>query len=244
MRGLALRAALRVEPLPFGVAVFDERLPQVWDLNLVWVDTVPVAQDARALALELERVQAAAGLTHRHAIVADGRGGERVAPGLTALGWGVRRRVLMAHRRPASAGGDGAAVRELTPAEARTFLERSLAEDTPELTPGVERQIVEARDVLAAAGARAYGALAGDAVVSACDLHESPGVAQIESVMTLPTHRGRGLASAVVLHAIARARDAGRRLVFLQAEEDGPTALYERLGFDPIGTVWVLERRL
>lgn len=244
MRDLALRAALRAEPLPFGVAVFDERLPQVWDLNLVWIDRVPDDHDAAGLTRELERVQAAAGLAHRHAIVADERGGARVAPGLTALGWGARRRILMAHRRPASTSPDGVAVRELTPAEVRAFLELSLAEDPAGLTPGVVRQIVDAHDVLAAAGVRAFGALAGDTVVSACDLYELGGVAQVESVMTLDAHRGRGLASAVVLHALARAREAGRGLVFLQTEEDGgPASLYERLGFDPIGRIWVLERR-
>lgn len=242
MRDLAVRVARRTEPLPFGVAVFDERLPAVWDLNLVWVDRVPGWLDAPALTAEVERVQATAGLRHRHVIVADERGGARLAGGLAARGWSARRRTIMAHRRPGAA--NGAPVRKLAAAEARAFLERSLAGDPAGLGAEVVRQLGEARDVLAAAGgARSYGAVLDGVVVSACDLYHRGSVAQIESVLTLAEHRGRGLASAVVGHALARARSAGCELAFLQVEEDGgPRALYERLGFDPIGSAWVLER--
>ncbi len=241
MRDLAVRVAQRTEPLPFGFAVFDERLPAVWDLNLVWVDRVPSWLDAAALTAEVERVQAKAGLRHRHAIVADERGGARLADGLAARGWSARRRTIMAHRRPGTA--NGAPVRELTAAEAREFIERSLAADPAGLGAEVVRQLTEARDVLAAGGARSYGAVVDGVVVSACDLYRRGSVAQIESVLTLEEHRGRGLASAVVDHVLARARSAGCELAFLQVEEDGgPRALYERLGFDPIGSAWVLER--
>ena len=54
--------------------------------------------------------------------------------------------------------------------------------------------------------------------------------------MTLSEHRGKGLASAVVLRAAAAAREAGADFVFLVADsDDWPQKLYERLGFDPIG---------
>lgn len=80
------------------------------------------------------------------------------------------------------------------------------------------------------------------ALAAACDLYTDGRVAQIEAVATLAKHRGRGLASAVVPHALSRARDAGCTLVFLQVEaEDGPLGLYRRLGFEPIGSVWVAE---
>lgn len=241
LRDVAVRVARRTEPLALGVAVFDEWLPRVWDLNLVWVDRVPDRLDAAGLIAEVERVLSAAGLEHRHAIVADDRGGSRLAAGIAALGWSARRRTIMAHRRPGAA--DGVPVRELGEAEARELVERSLAGNPAGFSPDVVRQLVEARAVLASGGARTYGAVPDGVPVSACDLYTRGRVAQVESVMTLEEHRGRGLASAVVLHALARARDAGCELVFLQMDEDdGPRTLYERLGFDPIGSIWVLER--
>ncbi len=60
--------------------------------------------------------------------------------------------------------------------------------------------------------------------------------AQVEDVGTLPEHRGRGYASAVVLAAIAAAREHGADFVFLVADkEDWPKELYRRLGFDELG---------
>ena len=57
-----------------------------------------------------------------------------------------------------------------------------------------------------------------------------------EDVGTLEEHRGRGYASAVVLHAAELARRAGADFVFLVADaQDWPQHLYRRLGFEPIG---------
>jgi predicted acetyltransferase len=52
----------------------------------------------------------------------------------------------------------------------------------------------------------------------------------------LGQHRGRGYASALVLHTLQEARRAGCDLVFLVADaQDWPKALYRRLGFDELG---------
>ena len=73
-------------------------------------------------------------------------------------------------------------------------------------------------------------------VVSYTDLYTDGADAQIEDVGTLPEHRGRGYATAVILAAITKAREAGADFVFLVADaEDWPKELYRRLGFDELG---------
>jgi len=59
---------------------------------------------------------------------------------------------------------------------------------------------------------------------------------EVEDVGTLPEHRGRGYATAVVLAAIAAARADGAEFVFLVADlDDWPKELYRKLGFDELG---------
>ena len=80
-------------------------------------------------------------------------------------------------------------------------------------------------------------------IASYAGLYLDGTVGQIEDVATLPTYRDRGLARAVVLRAVAEARQAGAELVFLvAAEEDWPKELYRRLGFDAIGVEHVVAR--
>ena len=57
-------------------------------------------------------------------------------------------------------------------------------------------------------------------------------------VGTLPAHRRRGLARAVIV-AAARAARAGRpELVMVTADaDDWPRELYARLGFEPLGLI-------
>jgi ribosomal protein S18 acetylase RimI-like enzyme len=77
----------------------------------------------------------------------------------------------------------------------------------------------------------------GGEVVSYTDLYVRGSAAQIEDVGTLPEHRGRGYAGAVILAAIGEARRAAADLVLLFAEaEDWPKELYRRLGFDELGS--------
>lgn len=107
----------------------------------------------------------------------------------------------------------------------------------------VVRQLSEHRRVLAEAGARFFVAFVGEVAASRCELYPGPGIAQIEDVATLPEHRGRGLARAVVLRALDAARAAGAELVFLHADdEDWPKELYRRLGFDELARWSAFDR--
>src|ERR687892_42790 len=76
-------------------------------------------------------------------------------------------------------------------------------------------------------------------VASAADLYSDGRTAQVEDVATLPEHRGRGHATAVVLRAVEEALATGHDFVFLVADaEDWPKELYVRLGFAPLGRTW------
>ena len=71
-----------------------------------------------------------------------------------------------------------------------------------------------------------------------CRLLGRDDVGQVEDVSTLPDHRGRGYARAVVGTAVAASRAAGHSLTFITADEDDwPREFYARLGFELVGTV-------
>ena len=80
--------------------------------------------------------------------------------------------------------------------------------------------------------------------MSATDLYSDGRTAQVEDVATSPDHRGKGLASAVVLRAVEEALASGHTFVFLIAnDENGPKELYGRLGFETIGHTWSFLRK-
>jgi ribosomal protein S18 acetylase RimI-like enzyme len=65
-----------------------------------------------------------------------------------------------------------------------------------------------------------------------------PHRAEIAKMMTRPSHRGRGVATALMRAAEALAAARARTLLVLDtAAEDGASALYEKLGFVLAGTI-------
>lgn len=78
----------------------------------------------------------------------------------------------------------------------------------------------------------------------ACTLltYEEGGECGIYLVATLPGSRGRGLATALVVHALREARDRGCTTSSLQATQRG-RPVYHRLGYRDIGAVHMWERR-
>jgi predicted GNAT family acetyltransferase len=64
----------------------------------------------------------------------------------------------------------------------------------------------------------------------------------VSAVATLPEHRGRGLAGALISRLLAAAGERGARTGSLQASKAG-APVYERLGFADIGFVELWEQR-
>jgi ribosomal protein S18 acetylase RimI-like enzyme len=87
------------------------------------------------------------------------------------------------------------------------------------------------------------GAWDGDDLVGTVTLllklpPNQPHRAEIAKMMTRVSHRGRGIATALMRELESRAVALGRTLLVLDtAEEDGASGLYERLGFALAGTI-------
>ena len=235
MAGADMRGA-RAEPFRFGTAVFADDLPLRYDSNYLLVDPPATEASADELAAEAERVQGGAGLHHRALIVPDEDSGARLAPAFAALGWQVHRHLVMVQREPPERAADTALVEEVDEAALRPGRERQILGE-PWGTPEAARQLLDAKlQIARAVRTRFFAVLVDGQPVSWTDLYSDGATAQIEDVATLPAYRGRGYASAVVLRALAEAREEGNDFVFLVADdEDWPKALYRRLGFAPAG---------
>jgi GNAT superfamily N-acetyltransferase len=230
------RAAERVEALDGATALHHPGLPRVIYLNALRLEAPLDADAAEALA---ERVQG--GLPHRRLEVADEAAGEKLAAVLAGRGWDVGRLLLL--------GRDGQA----PPPEAAKVAEevpyghvRGLRSEWIRSEPwaaGDEDLIgqVLAADalLLTATPTRAFAVFEDGRAVAYCLLLEAGGGAGlVEDVYTTPEARGRGLAAAVVAHALGAARAEGHDAVFIPTDAGGRArALYERLGFRPLGIV-------
>ena len=223
-------AGERMEPTRLGTAVYDDRVPKRYDSNYLLVDTVPPGTTAEELAAD------ARAYGRPMIFFRDEQSAEPLLPGFRALGWRLDRHVFMVQRGPVTRDAPVELVQELD-AEALRPARRRLIEDFPWARPEVLEQLHEAKRLIAErVHTRFLGIVVDGEVVAYADLYVEPPNAQIEDVGTLEEHRGRGYASAVVLHAIELARRAGADFVFLVADaQDWPQHLYRRLGFEPIG---------
>jgi ribosomal protein S18 acetylase RimI-like enzyme len=223
-------AGQRTEPTRFGIAVYDDRVPKRYDSNYLLVETVPRGTTAEELAADA-RTQGRPMIFFR-----DERSAEPLLPAFRRLGWHLDRHVFMVQRGAPSRDAPVDLVRELD-ADALRPARRALIESFPWARPEVLEQLHEAKRLIAArVNTRFLGIVVDGEVVAYADLYLEPPNAQIEDVGTLEAHRGRGYASAVVLHAAETARRAGADFVFLVADAyDWPQHWYQRLGFEPIG---------
>ena len=64
----------------------------------------------------------------------------------------------------------------------------------------------------------------------------------VSAVATLPGHRGRGLAGAIISRLLAAAAERGMRTGSLQASRAG-APVYTRIGFEDVGFIELWERR-
>jgi GNAT superfamily N-acetyltransferase len=238
------RCAERIVPFRFGRAVFNDTYPDVWDLNVLRVDT-PAGATVHALAAEADRLHGEAGHAHRRVTVLDEALGARLEPGFRRLGWESDCFLFMAYHGPGSRSAPAADVEELDAAELRPLREAIVRAEPWADSDEVVRQVLEAGAQTArAANARHFAVRVEGEAASGADLYSDGRTAQVEDVATVAAHRGEGLASAVVLRAVAEALAAGHDFVFLIADDrDWPKDLYRRLGFEPIGRKWLFLRK-
>jgi ribosomal protein S18 acetylase RimI-like enzyme len=210
-----------------GTAVYHDGLPRRLDSNFLRVER---QADAETIRAEAER------LARRMIFVPDPELGERLVPFFREHDWRVNRVVVMAQRRRPEREGDLGLAREVREEDlqgARTRLNAGQPWGKPEV---LEQLFAGKHWIAEHVETRFFAVVVNGEVASYTDLyHEGPD-AQVEDVGTLPEHRGRGYATAVVLAAIDAARNEGAEFVFLVADkEDWPKELYRRLGFDELG---------
>lgn len=241
LSSFARRQAAETTDFPGGFAVRDPAFARSWEHNQVVVDseTEPELLAERADVL-LE------GLRHRMVTVLSDAVGEACAPPLEAAGYRRGTALVMIHRGPRPSPGqapsaeavDLEALRPALVLAERAFFPNAEEEELAHL---VERRAARLR------GAPEVGFLAARAedgsVAAWADLYADPeaGVAQLEDLVTLETHRGRGHADTVLATALHRAADAD--LLFLLADaDDWPREWYARRGFVPAGRIHVFTR--
>jgi GNAT superfamily N-acetyltransferase len=229
-------ASTSVERFDLGIAFFHDRLPRVYDRNFVLV-TEPEA-DAKAVTRAADRLQGGAGLIHRKVVFEHETAGKRVQGALGGRGWEYRRLSVMVHRGNAQSlpGGQASEVDRLALLPALETMIRLEPWEAGDTDDDVVRQLTSADAAFERAVAqRCFARLVDGRVVSSCRLYSDGSIAQIEDVSTLPDHRKRGYAEAVVARATSEAV-AAHDLVFLTAV-DGRwvKSWYERLGFEQVG---------
>jgi ribosomal protein S18 acetylase RimI-like enzyme len=121
-------------------------------------------------------------------------------------------------------GGSVSFMHPLAPEQANAFWEASLA-----AADRGERIVLGAWD----------GDILAGTVTLLLDLPPNqPHRGEIAKMMTRLSHRGRGIATALMHEAEKRAIERGRTLLVLDtATEEGASGLYERLGFILAGTI-------
>lgn len=234
MRALDQGIAEEVRPFQWGRGLINRQLNLVHDANYLVADHVGDAVSARDLTDAAERVQANLGLQHRRVNVDDQAAADRLASQFEALGYVPERFVIM------SLGNQvGAALHRASAVEVdwpRVRVARSMARKQESwATPPLVEQLMRYHELHAQlVPTRYFAALVGGSVVSSCELRAHDGIAQIETVETLPEFRQRGLARSVVATALQAAR--GHELIFLVADcDDWPQHFYARLGFEAVG---------
>jgi len=91
-------------------------------------------------------------------------------------------------------------------------------------------------------GLTVTGAAFGEGVPVAVGSHQPVGTAtEIVGVGVLPAFRRRGLGAAVTSLLVRDAQRRGAGLIFLSAGGDAVARVYERLGFERVGTAGAAE---
>jgi ribosomal protein S18 acetylase RimI-like enzyme len=233
------RCVERVVETRFGPALFNDTLSTIWSLNVLRTER-PGDATADEIAAEADRVQAE--LAHRRVILPPGAA--VLEEGFRRLGWKPDHFLFMVYR----GGGeptDTARVEEIEPGRLRRLREEIIREWQPDADEKTVSDMNAANLLqMKAANSRIFGIVENGEVVSSAQLFSDGGAAQVEDVATLPAYRGRGHAKALVTRAIEEAVAGNQEFIFLVAEgDDWPRKLYNRLGFEEVGSRFAFLKR-
>ncbi len=136
--------------------------------------------------------------------------------------------------RPVDGPADWASLARLT---RRDHEEEATKADRPPHTPSVTTAMVATKRAKAPALQFFLASVDGEdcAFFSSWPGIPGIGVGKVEDLFTAPEHRRTGIATALIAHAVADARDRGADQVLIGAEPaDTPKAMYAALGFAPV----------
>jgi ribosomal protein S18 acetylase RimI-like enzyme len=243
-RWLVDRTSTDVVTFRWGRAYLDLEFPRRYDSNFLWVEGVPADVTADGLVEEADRILGGRGMRHRSVLVDHEELVQRLGMRFGELGWAVDTLTLMVLRGEPDRPRDLSIAEELPFAELRALQEEHTRRSHWATDEEVVRILADHREKLARAiGARSFGARVDGELAAMCELYVHDDAAQIESVETLEEFRNRGAASAVVLAAVAAAREAGADWIHLYADaNDWPQRWYRRLGFVERGGFWNFHR--
>jgi ribosomal protein S18 acetylase RimI-like enzyme len=228
------QAAARVEPLPYGLALVDERRPEAYNANVLWVtarDGVgagDLVADAGALL---------GGCTQPKVVVEHEALARALTPELRSAGWTAEWTLYMTHERAPDRCVDLAAVREVRHDDLLAAEDRHRRDQPRTKAAAARRQVIaHKRAVGELLDERCFAAYAGGEICAYAKLRHRDRVAQVEDVVVLPGHRGAGLGRVVTSAALAAGLALEPELLFIGADDDDwPKELYARLGFVAVG---------
>jgi len=233
------RCAERVVETRFGPALFNDTHSVVWNLNVLRAEQ-PGDAPAEEIAAEVQRVQSHLG--HRRVILPTGA--TELEEGFRQLGWEGDHFLFMVYRgdpgeKPGTDHVEEVEYESLFPLR-KEIIREWLPTDDETIAQLISADLLMWR----AANARSFAVVEDGAVVSSAELFSDGRTAQVEEVQTLPSHRGRGHAKAVVTRAVDEALATGHEFVFLVAAgDDWPKELYKRLGFEEVGSRFAFLKR-
>jgi ribosomal protein S18 acetylase RimI-like enzyme len=235
----------RVEPTWWGAVVTDSRFPDIHDLNYARVD---VAQPDLALG-EVEGVLLpalrASGARWAHLVLFEPEGCATLVRDLERAGHPLSWDTAMRFEGSDVDTDSPLAVGPIEPGEelwrALDVVFREFG--TEDL--GVRRELVAlSRDTLAPAGRQWFGVRDAADVVAIGSIQVLDGVAYVDDVLTMPGHRRRGIAAAVVRRLVHEGLRRGARDVTLLSDNPNAIRLYRALGFGDLGRVAGVRWRL
>ena len=220
-----------------GYVALAPSLPAVWSVNQVRV-ALPLGFEA-VVALAEEQL---ATTPYLHIVLEHQDAGPALEDVFRGAGWKAEREVLMQLSAEPDRKIDTSAVIDAGEDEVAEMMQRWYSED--QLRPNELEQLTEfSRRESRACGDRLLGVRSIDgALLAITKLRSAGSMAQVEDVYAAPEARGRGFARALVTRAVELARAGDHDLIFIIADDnDWPKDLYARIGFRPLGRLWLFH---
>jgi GNAT superfamily N-acetyltransferase len=229
----------------WGQAFLSPDIERCTDRNLLWAIGDAGGLSATDLDGHAGRLLGSHDLVHYRRLLLEPPAQRRLDQDLGALGYRVDHHAFLLHAGPSAApeAVAGVTVVEVSVDAVLAATDRYLQTD-PDTLYGrdarTREHLLEHHRAYGPTGGaeRRFAVLDDDDVVAWARLWTRGAEAQVEDVVCLAEHRGRGYGRAVVATATRAALGCGAELLFIVADaSDWPKDLYVRLGYATAGTV-------